>query len=593
MDKERDDNRNEREDQNATPIAEDEEDISVLVDKDPTDEHMLQMNLPVVQPASPCQQPAFPAPPCVPAIDTNPIDELQKTMKEMMGILRKQQEDLKQLEVNLASQRTPDQALESLHARIDGLESTLMSHVTEALTKCSISEAQPFKQALSLQQESQEKQQIDDMVDSVSQTVVETITNNMGTLIKEEIHKYVLPLVCTVIEPITNSLDTEVEQKLAALDQLVKDRVAKVIRSSKYQDHYNKILYLFMHYLEQGAPPVSSYMREHNVSPFLKKWVEAVADQVHNSLLPAVKTTFKDAMKDVLIPGLNEACQNLFQNLNGLFQSVTSVCIQHCKDHMEDIQTSRNSMFSRLQVSVDGFEQQASEARVNNINALTEFLQQHTQDRLASITWSVRILLFYHYITAKENMRKEMHKFITDVKSSLQDQRIDLTSEFIDELRSTAETLMHHRPGNGQATSDLQTRKKRILALLEDGKLNEAFHEALSAQDIRIVIFICQNVEPCQVFNQQPCPLTQPVLLSLIQQLSTELTSHTELRHKYIEKAVISLDTTDDITKEHAPSVLEQLHRQLMLYIQQHPQNEMSHFCSLLSTALLLISSMQ
>ena len=46
------------------------------------------------------------------------------------------------------------------------------------------------------------------------------------------------------------------------------------------------------------------------------------------------------------------------------------------------------------------------------------------------------------------------------------------------------------------------------------------------------MMYVCESVDPENVFCQSPCPLSQPVLLSLIQQLSVDLTVNTELKHK-------------------------------------------------------------
>ena len=56
--------------------------------------------------------------------------------------------------------------------------------------------------------------------------------------------------------------------------------------------------------------------------------------------------------------------------------------------------------------------------------------------------------------------------------------------------------------------------------------------QALTASDLSLVVFACESVDPAQVFNQSPCPLQQPVLLSLIQQLSADLGQNTTLKHK-------------------------------------------------------------
>ena len=54
---------------------------------------------------------------------------------------------------------------------------------------------------------------------------------------------------------------------------------------------------------------------------------------------------------------------------------------------------------------------------------------------------------------------------------------------------------------------------------ISHGKWNEAFQTALMANNLQLVVATCESVNPMQLFNQNPCPLSQSVLLSLIQQL--------------------------------------------------------------------------
>lgn len=54
--------------------------------------------------------------------------------------------------------------------------------------------------------------------------------------------------------------------------------------------------------------------------------------------------------------------------------------------------------------------------------------------------------------------------------------------------------------------------------------------QALSAADLNLVLYVCETIDSQQVFSQHPCPLIQPVLLSLIQQLSTNLATRSELK---------------------------------------------------------------
>ena len=54
---------------------------------------------------------------------------------------------------------------------------------------------------------------------------------------------------------------------------------------------------------------------------------------------------------------------------------------------------------------------------------------------------------------------------------------------------------------------------------ISNGKWNDAFQASLMANNLQLVVSTCESVNPMQLFNQNPCPLSQSVLLSLIQQL--------------------------------------------------------------------------
>ena len=72
--------------------------------------------------------------------------------------------------------------------------------------------------------------------------------------------------------------------------------------------------------------------------------------------------------------------------------------------------------------------------------------------------------------------------------------------------------------------------QEEIHKLLSSNDPNAAFELALSTSDLHLVMFLCQQVNLEEVFDKSPCPLSQPVLLSLIQQLSVDLNDRLELK---------------------------------------------------------------
>lgn len=67
---------------------------------------------------------------------------------------------------------------------------------------------------------------------------------------------------------------------------------------------------------------------------------------------------------------------------------------------------------------------------------------------------------------------------------------------------------------------------------LAKGNVEAAFQQALSASDLSLVMYVCEKVDPQQVFKNGMCILHQHVLLSLIQQLSADLAHNTEIKHR-------------------------------------------------------------
>lgn len=72
---------------------------------------------------------------------------------------------------------------------------------------------------------------------------------------------------------------------------------------------------------------------------------------------------------------------------------------------------------------------------------------------------------------------------------------------------------------------------------IAEGDVNRSFERALSAGDLSLVMAACRAVDPGKVFAA-PCSLQQPVLLSLVQQLATDMLHETQLKCRFILLAV-------------------------------------------------------
>ncbi|GBP86588.1 Enhancer of mRNA-decapping protein 4 [Eumeta japonica] len=112
----------------------------------------------------------------------------------------------------------------------------------------------------------------------------------------------------------------------------------------------------------------------------------------------------------------------------------------------------------------------------------------------------------------------------------------------------------------------------QIQAMINAGDINGAFQLALSAADLALVTTACRAASPDVVFGP-PTRLKQHVLLSLIQQLAADMTQDANLKQKYLEEALMNVDTSNPVTREHLPVVMRELQKQLMAFVSANPNH--------------------
>ncbi len=127
--------------------------------------------------------------------------------------------------------------------------------------------------------------------------------------------------------------------------------------------------------------------------------------------------------------------------------------------------------------------------------------------------------------------------------------------------------------------------KQQVVKFIRLGQLNQAFEYVLSASDLNLVLYLCENIRSTELFSMQPFPLQTPVLLSLIQQLAADLTTHQELKYSYLYESLICLDLSHPSVRDYLQKVLIDLSKKLYAYIQTNPSSSMTKRFQLLLMA--------
>ena len=102
--------------------------------------------------------------------------------------------------------------------------------------------------------------------------------------------------------------------------------------------------------------------------------------------------------------------------------------------------------------------------------------------------------------------------------------------------------------------------------LLQANQIDRAFNVALSMSKVEVVMWLITQVASDRIFGQNPCPLSQGVLLSLVQQLSSDLaTPDARTKLDWIRDSCLAIDPADPSLRQHMRPVLSGVHQALMV----------------------------
>ncbi|CAL9697140.1 unnamed protein product [Knipowitschia caucasica] len=413
--------------------------------------------------------------------------------------------------------RNQQRELSDLRGQIEAMKSSITCQVEQSLSSYQEQE-QCRVQRLFIESQNQQQQ----LQEHLSQTLSSFLTNRMDRVLREEIKKTVPQTIIKSLEPVSSQVNATIAAKLTAVEVTLKDNVTKVVKS--------------------------------------KNTTDAIGRAAAEAMQGPIQAAYKDAFQTVVLPVFERGCQSMFQQINDSFKQGTHEYIQQVETHLNNKkqreQEARDPMIAHLQQMIDSF-RNSTEQLSNSITANVRTEIQHQVQMMMG--------------NLQESILNDVQRIVKGgVSLAMKEQQAVVTSSIMQAMRSAASTPVP------TAHLDYQAQQANILQLLQQGQLNQAFQQALSATDLNLVLYVCETIDSQQVFGQHPCPLSQPVLLSLIQQLSSNLSTRSELKISYLEDAVMNLDHSDPMMRDHMTAVLAQVRPKLYTYLQQDAHSALS-----------------
>ncbi|NWW85064.1 EDC4 protein, partial [Rhynochetos jubatus] len=392
-----------------------------------------------------------------------------KFQDELMCILRSQQRELSELRQNQM------ELLQRLTDHLDAIQSSLMGHMERVIDSQQEQEQRRLDRVLTEGQQRNGQLQ-EHLSQQLSQSLSAAVCNRLERTVREEMKKTVPQCISKSVDPIAGQLSSTIATKLTAVEGMLKESITKLVKSKNLTDTV----------------------------------VRATAD----TLQGPIQSAYREAFQSIVLPAFEKSCQSMFQQINDTFKQGTQEYVQQLETHLKNKKVR---------------EQEARDPLLNQLRQLISTFQSATEQLASTVAASVHAEVQHqlHIIVGnmQESILAQVQRVIKgEVSLAMKEQQAAVTSSIVQAMRSAAGTPIP------AAHLDFQSQQTHILQLLQQGHLNEAFQQALTAADLNLVLYVCETVDTQQVFGQHPCPLSQPVLLSLIQQLSSDLGTRTELK---------------------------------------------------------------
>ncbi|XP_033897069.3 enhancer of mRNA-decapping protein 4-like isoform X3 [Acipenser ruthenus] len=438
--------------------------------------------------------------------------ELQE---ELLSLVRCQQREISEL------RQSQLELMQRLTNHMDAVQSSIMGHVERVMITQQEQEQRRMERILA-DGHDRNRQFQEQLSQQLSQSLSNTLSNRLDKTVRDEMKKTVPQSISKSLEPVTGQLSNTIAAKLTAVEGTLKENITKMVKS--------------------------------------KNTTDAIGRAAADALQGPIQAAYKEAFQSIVLPVFEKGCQSMFQQINDSFKSGTQEYIQQLENHLKNKKLQehevRHPMMGQLQQMIDTFQNSTDQLSSNITASMRSEVQHQLHITVGNLQDSI--------LTQVQRIVKG------EVSMAMKEQQAAVTTSIMQAMRSAAGTPIP------SSHLDYQTQQANILQLLQQGQLNQAFQQALSAADLNLVLYVCETVNSQQVFGQNPCPLIQPVLLSLIQQLSTNLATRTELKISYLEDAVMNLDHGDPVTRDHMSSVLSQVRQKLFQFLQADPHNVLS-----------------
>ncbi|CAK7323847.1 unnamed protein product [Dovyalis caffra] len=290
----------------------------------------------------------------------------------------------------------------------------------------------------------------------------------------------------------------------------------------------------------------------------LKKELASVGQGVVRTISPVVEKTISSVIVESFQRGIGDKAVNqLDKSVNSKLEATVARQIQ-AQFQTSGKQALQDSLKAGLEASVIPAFEMSCKAMFDQVDSAfrkgmvehTTAAQQHFESAHSSLALTLR-----DSINSASSLTKTLSMELADTQRHL----------LAIAANSGATNPLVRQPSNGPLASfheKVETPldpKQELKRLISERKYEEAFTIALQRSDVAMVSWLCSQVDLQGIMSLSPLPLSQGVLISLLQQLAYDISKETPRKLEWMTLVAASILPFDQTIGYYVRPTVEQV----------------------------------
>nr|GEX16600.1 hypothetical protein [Tanacetum cinerariifolium] len=294
----------------------------------------------------------------------------------------------------------------------------------------------------------------------------------------------------------------------------------------------------------------------------LKRETAALVSSVVRSITPIIEKAVSNAILEAIQRGVaDKAVSQLEKSVRSKLEAIVARQIQ-AQFQTSVKQTLQEALRSSMEGSIIPAFETSCKAMFDQVDAtFQKGLLEHTSTALQQVesTHSPLAVALRDAINSASSMTRTLSSEVADGQRKL------VALAVAGANSKTGGSLMTQL-SNGSMDGFLEKIEapvdptKELSRLVYEHKYEEAFTYALQRSDVWIVSWLCSRVDIQGILTSNPLPLSQGVLLSLLQQLACDISNDTSRKLSWMMDTVVAIKPSDGMIAMHVRPIFDQVY---------------------------------